>query len=117
MKTNLHEFSKILSRLQIQHILSSENNKIYFTDSKYSVMLTLDDDELFLRVFQKKEDEAKQNLELCRAVKFKLLKKLHEINKVEADGEFRLEVLPEDPQKLKLWKGERLFQPKTLFEF
>jgi len=118
MNTNLHELSTLLSSLQIMHILNEDKTKLYFSDPKFSSYLVKHNEILFLKVFQKgATTQTGKTLELCRMMKYRLLKKLHEINKVEAGSVFALEPLPENPQDLKLWQEEKQFKPTTLFEY
>lgn len=118
MNTNLHELSSLLSSLQIMHILNEDKTKLYFSDNKFSIYLVKNENQLFLKVFQKNNNtEKKNNLELCRLVKFRLLRKLTEINKIEANSTFSLEELPENPEKIRLWQDEKSFKPTTLFDY
>ena len=112
--TNLHELSKALSREQIVHKLNDEKTKLFLKDDKFNVTLVVDDDGVFMRVYEKGKDRDEQNDDLRKMKKFRLLRKLHELNDAQLDSTMKIEQVPNDPEEIILFKKNTTFNPRNL---
>lgn len=115
--TELKNISMKLSELQIKHFYNEEKDIIYFAYEKdYTIYLKSFDGVLVLKVFKKDvEKQDKKILTMCRLIKYNTLKKLQKINKEHFDNALNLEKL-EDIENTKLFKEEKIFNPKNISE-
>lgn len=107
----LDELSNILELEQIAHKYDEKAKRLYISAiPNFTVFLEeLDNHYLFLRVWKKwnKDNpltkQEQKDMNGCKMVKFKVLKKLHQLNEKSANKQMYIEDMPASPESVKLF--------------